>query len=135
MWRATAISRAWRISSWAAQRRSDSSATVGWRPSEGDQVVAGVLDPHAQRLQPARRAERPRVIAEVLPKLTEDRRHREAAEPRAHVGIEAVDRVQEPDAGDLLEVLDRLSGVPVAMGEAAGERQVTPDALSRRRSS
>ena len=43
---------------------------------------------------------------------------------RAHIGIEAVDRVQEPDAGDLLEVLDRLSGVPVAMGEAARERQV-----------
>ena len=67
------------------------------------------------------------MIAEVLAELAEDRRHRERAEPRAHVGIEAVDRVQQPDAGDLLEVLDRLSGVPVAVGEGAREGQVTPD--------
>ena len=69
------------------------------------------------------------MIAEMLSELTDDGRHRERAETSAEVGIEAVDRVQEPDAGDLLEILDRLSRMPVAMGEAPGERQIAPDRL------
>ena len=58
------------------------------------------------------------------PQLTQDRRDCKAAERRPAAGVEAVDRLQEADAGHLLEVLDRLIGVPVSDSEAAGERQV-----------
>ena len=98
------------------------------------QLAAGVLDLQGELLEPAGNPQRPRGVAEMPPQLTQDRRHREAAECGSAVGIEAVDRLQEADAGDLLEVLDRLLGAPVAAGEAAGERQIALEhPVARRR--
>ena len=80
-------------------------------------------------LQPARDMQRPGLVAEVALELAEDGRHREAGELGAATGLEAVDRLDEPDAGDLDEVVERLLAVAVAAGELACEREVALDQL------
>ena len=45
-----------------------------------------------------------------------------ASESSAAVGIEAVDGLDEPERGDLDEIVDRLAGVAEAEGQAAGQR-------------
>src|SRR5204863_5527576 len=90
----------------------------------GRECVPGHLDAHHQLLQLPRRAERPRPVPEVPPQLPQDRRDREAAECGSALRVEAVDRLQEPEAGDLLEVLSRLPGLAIAVRKAAGEWQI-----------
>src|SRR5215208_3717579 len=53
--------------------------------------------------------------------LAEDRRHRVAGECDPAVGIEAVERLDEPEARDLDEVVQRLAVAAVARGEAPRE--------------
>jgi hypothetical protein len=73
--------------------------------------------------------DRPALVAEVPLELTEDRRGGEAGEPVATAGLEAIDRLQQPQARDLDEVVDVLVGVPVAKRQLARERQEAPDEL------
>ena len=61
--------------------------------------------------------------------LAEDRRRRVARELGSAAGLEAVDRLDQPEAGDLHEVVERLVGVAVAEREVAGERDVALDQL------
>jgi hypothetical protein len=63
----------------------------------------------------------------VAPQLAEDRRNGERAERRSAPRIEAVDRVHEPNAGHLLQVLERLAGSRVAAREHVGETHVPLD--------
>jgi hypothetical protein len=86
-----------------------------------------VLDLQTQLLLAARDAQGPGAVTEVTAELTEDRRHGEAGERRLPFGVEAVDRIQEADGSDLLEVVDRLRGVAVAGGEPVREREVALD--------
>ena len=72
---------------------------------------------------------RPAVVAVVALELAGDRRHGEGRELAAAFGVEAVDRAEQPDAGDLHEVVQRLGAAVVAPGEAAGERQEAFDEL------
>jgi hypothetical protein len=65
----------------------------------------------------------------VALELADDRRHRVGREVAAAVGVEAVDRVDEADARDLDEVVERLGAAVVAAGEPAGERQEALDEL------
>ena len=63
-------------------------------------------------------------IAEVALELTEDRGDRVSVKARAAGRIEAVERLQHPQAGDLEEVIDPLTSAAVAKGEAAREGKV-----------
>src|SRR5262245_29649055 len=54
--------------------------------------------------------------------LPEDRRHGEGREGGAAFGIEAVDRLDQPHAGDLDEVVERLGPAGIARRETSRER-------------
>ena len=96
------------------------------------QRLAGRLEPDRQLLQVARHAHRPALVAEVALELAQDRRDGEAREGRLARRIEAVDRLQQPERGDLDQVVERLAAALVAAGELARERQKALDELLAR---
>src|SRR3990170_2373692 len=59
--------------------------------------------------------------------LAEDGRDGEARERRLARGIEAVERLQQAERGDLDQVVERLAAALVAPGEVARQREVAPD--------
>jgi len=67
------------------------------------------------------------VVAVVALQLAGDRGDGERRELAPALGVEAVDRAEQPDAGDLDEVVERLGAAVVAPREAAGERQEALD--------
>src|SRR5204863_9747009 len=73
---------------------------------------------------------RPSVVAEVALELAEDAGDGEGGEADTALGVEAVDRVDQPDARHLLEVLQRDRLAAVAVGEPTGQRQEALDQLS-----
>ena len=87
-------------------------------------LVDGLRDALAELIGVARRADRPRPVPEVVLELTGDRRHHERAERRAPLDVEAVDRPQQGQAGDLHEVVLWLPSSGVAPGYVARQRQI-----------
>jgi len=80
-------------------------------------------------LQVARDVKRPALVAEVALQLAEDRRRGVAGKAGTTARLVAVDRLQEPDVGDLDQILDRLVRVRVAQRQVAGEREEPLDQL------
>ena len=80
---------------------------------------------HRERalLEVARHVQRPSLVAEVALQLAQDRGRGVARELRAAPGLEAVDGLDQAEARDLHEVVERLVGVRVAQRQVAGERQ------------
>jgi hypothetical protein len=72
------------------------------------------------------------VVAVVALELARDRRHRERRELAAALGVEAVDRAEQRDAGDLGQVVVGLGAALVAAGQAPGERQEALEQLVAR---
>jgi hypothetical protein len=73
-------------------------------------------------------------VAEVPLELAEDGRHGVGRERDAAVGLVAVDRLDEPEAGNLQEVVERLAAALVAPRQPAGQGQEALDEnLARRR--
>src|SRR5450759_3087661 len=89
----------------------------------GERVLR-VADPQRALLLAARHVHRPARVAEVAPHLTEDRRHRERGEGMAALRIEAIQRLEQSERSDLLQVLEGLRGLAVPSRETAGERHV-----------
>ena len=84
------------------------------------------MEPGPDLLQAPRHPHRVGPVAEVALDLTGDVRDHERAElgsPR----VEAVDRLDQPDAPDLHEVLVELAACAVSTGEALDERHVLLD--------
>ena len=71
----------------------------------------------------------PDAVAEVALQLAEDRRRGEGGEGDAALGVEAVDRVEQAEVGDLEQVVEGLAGAAVAQGQALGEGHVAPHQL------
>ena len=84
---------------------------------------------HRAFLQTARQAELPDPIAEVASKLAEDRRRRVGRKRLAALGIEAIDRLDQPEACDLHQVVELLGCASVAQGKRSRQRQKAPDQL------
>src|SRR5690349_11172165 len=63
----------------------------------------------------------PPLVAEVALELTEDRGRREARELVATAGLEAFDRAEQPQRGNLDQIVDRFVGVAVAERQLTGE--------------
>ena len=85
----------------------------------GDGLVEGGL----QLPEPPRNSDDVEPVAEVAQHLAVDGRHREGQEIVAAAGLEAVDRQDEADGGDLLEVVEVVAatiGVLAAMCRATG---------------
>src|SRR3954447_7211536 len=96
-------------------------------PELAGQLVGDAVDPHGELLEVARHPDRPPLVAEVALELTEDRRHGEGGERGLALGIEAVDRLQQPERGDLDQVVELLAAALIAAGELAGQRQEALD--------
>ena len=69
----------------------------------------------------ARDVDRPAKITEVALELSEDRRHGEGGEGGTAGQVIAVDRLDQAEARNLQEVIERLAGSAVATGKLAGE--------------
>ena len=93
------------------------------RAGRGGCRLVEPLDAHRELLELARHADRPAAVAVVALERTGDGRHRVGAERHVARGIEALDGLDERQAGDLLEVLERLGAAPVAASQAARQRQ------------
>ena len=104
-------------------RYSASSWTLGGRPVLLGQLLLRLFDLERLLLSSARHVYRPAEVAEVALELTENRRHRERGEGGPALGVEAVDRLDEAQAGDLEKVVERLSRAGVPSGELARQGQ------------
>jgi hypothetical protein len=68
-------------------------------------------------LDGARQMDLPGRVAEVVAQLTDDRRLGEDNERDAALGLVAVDGFDEPDAGGLTQIIERLAPARVAAGK------------------
>src|SRR4051812_31361899 len=91
------------------------------------ELLAARLELDRELLQVARDAHRPAAVAEVALELAQDGGDGETRERRLATWVKAVDRLQQAEAGDLDQVVQRLSPALVAAGELAGERQEATD--------
>jgi hypothetical protein len=73
--------------------------------------------------------QRPALVAEVALQLSEDGGGGVARELRPATGLEAIDGLDQAEARDLEQVVERLVGVGVAKREVAGQRQEALDEL------
>src|SRR5207302_2875569 len=64
-----------------------------------------------QLLQPARKSDGRALVTEVALDLTGDREGGERGELETEVGVEAVDRLDQPEVTDLDDVVERLAPV------------------------
>src|SRR5439155_17029293 len=76
---------------------------------------------------------RPGPVTEMALELAQDRRDGVAGEGDVAIGVEAVDRLDEPERRDLEEVLERLLGALVAARELARQQQEALDERLARR--
>jgi hypothetical protein len=86
------------------------------------EVGDDAVDAQRQPLEVARDAHRPGAVAEMALDLAGHRRDGEARERDAARRVEAVDRLDEAEAGDLEDVVEGLLGALAARGEAACQR-------------
>jgi hypothetical protein len=80
-------------------------------------------------LDPARRSDRPRAVAEVAFQLTTDRRYGVRQEGRRRVDAVSVGGLDQAQVGDLLEIVRVDALAAVAGGDRAGDRCVQDDHL------
>ena len=85
------------------------SATVGWRCRSLGQLGDALSTRSASSCRP-RGTRRPRAVAEVAPDFAQDGRHGVAGERDVAAEVEAIDRLDEPQTGDLEEIVE---GLPV----------------------
>ena len=91
-------------------------------------ALGGLLDLGHELLDRARDADGPAEVAEVALDLAEDRRDGERGERQPAVRVEALDRLQQAERGDLFDVLALWTG-EITTGEVTGERKKTLDEL------
>src|SRR5207237_530444 len=97
------------------------------------QVVDHRPHPQVQLLHPAGNPHGPALVAEVALQLTDDRRGGERRELQPPARIEPLDGLQQPEEGDLDEVLDRLAPVLESAGEVLGQADLRGDDLVAQR--
>src|SRR5262245_41448794 len=80
-----------------------------------------------QLLQPPRNRDRPASVAEVPLQLPDDGREDVRHQLHFAIEIEALDRLDQSDVRDLLEVVDLLAAPRVAIGDATNDRDEALD--------
>ena len=115
------------ISSTEQPIASASSRGVGERPRAWVSSAVAVRDLHPQLLEPPRHPDRPALVAEVALDLADDRRGGVRRELDAALGLEPVDRLDQPDRADLDQVLEGLAAVAEAAGAVLDQREVEVD--------
>ena len=71
----------------------------------------------------------PAEVAEAVPQLSHNRRYCKCSEPSAPLWVKAVDSVEQSDARDLREVVERLGASAVSPREPVGEGENPPNQL------
>src|SRR5436305_666530 len=71
----------------------------------------------------------PALVTEVTLELSQHDRDGVLREGRASIRLEAIHCLQQPAAGHLYEVLERLAGVPIAAGKLACQGDEAHDEL------
>src|SRR5947208_4871913 len=102
---------------------ADRRGAVALSGQVGDRPV----DAQGELLEVAWDPYRPGPVTEMALELAQDRRDGVAGEGDVAIGVEAVDRLDEPERRDLEEVLERLLGALVAARELARQRQEALD--------
>ena len=132
-----------RLPAWWATPASSASSTWSSLTSEhvgqlGDrrrapqpvgQVLLGPPQLEVQLLGPARRPHRPGAVPEVALQLALDRAAGEGRERHPDLGVEALDRVDDGQQGDLAQVVGGDPTPRVARHEVLGDVQVVLDEL------
>ena len=95
------------------------SVLRGSRPSSCSRSLDALVDPPLQLLDPARRAHRPAVVAEVPHHLAADRRTAYVSRSLRGARVEPVHRLGESLVGDLDQVVLRDPTAPVARGNGS----------------
>jgi hypothetical protein len=99
-----------------------------WRTIEVlGQLGHNVLDRLSEVFKASGDPHRPGLVTKVSAHFAGDARYRERQEVVSTVRIEPVDRVNQPDAGDLLEVLQWFASVGVASRNVPGDGRVAHD--------
>jgi hypothetical protein len=73
-------------------------------------------------LEFARHPDSPAVVAEVALEFSEDGGEGKARERESALGVEAVDRLEQAERGDLLEIVG-VGAAVIAASEVGGERK------------
>src|SRR4029078_1584489 len=92
------------------------------------ECFGGLLDLGHELLDRAGHADGPPEVAEVALDLAEDRRDGERRERQPAVRVKALDRLQQTEGGDLLDVLALRTG-EIATGEVTGKGKEALDEL------
>jgi hypothetical protein len=95
------------------------------------ELVARALDVERALLQFAWDSDEPALVAEVALQFAGDGRDREGRERDLAGGVEAVDRVQQPDRGDLDEVVAEVTVAVIASREMTRQREKAATSSSR----
>ena len=101
-------------------------------PELARELLHAVVDLHHALLHAARDVDGPAVVTEVALELAEHRRHRVGRERGLARGVEAVDRLDQPERRHLDEVVERLVGAAVAPRHPPRQRQQARDELLTR---
>src|SRR6516225_7097963 len=95
---------------------------AGRTPGPRGESLLRILNLERELLGAARHVRGPARIAEVALELTDDRWNRERGERVPAGWIEAIDRLDQPEAGDLEQVVEGLARAAVAPRQLARER-------------
>ena len=96
-------------------------------PDRRSQRRALAFDRLRELLEVARRAHHPGDVAEMVAQLAEHGRDGVAGEREPALRLPAVDGLDQPDVGDLDQIVHGLVGVPEAQREGAREREIAFD--------
>ena len=88
--------------------------------------MADGVDAQLELLEVARHADGPAVVAEVALELSEDGGDGKARERESAPGVEALDRLEEAERGDLLEIVG-VGAAVIAASEVVGEGKKAGD--------
>src|SRR3954452_23681541 len=101
-------------------------ADGGGAPELCGQRFGGRVEAQRALLDVAGNPNRPAVVAEVAFELAEDGGDGEAGEGGSARCVEALDRLQQPERGYLVQVVE-IGSSAIAAGEVTGERQVASE--------
>ena len=125
-------SSAWRASETSSSSQAKRSAiwdTVGVCPKLVAELARRLADRHRSLLEPSGQAHLPDAVAKVAAKLAQDGRRRVGDERPSALEVEPVERLDEPQAGDLDQVLELLGGPAVAQRQGPRQGQEAANQL------
>ena len=89
------------------------------------QLAAGVVQLGLKVFDTSGDFDCPSAVSEMSSNLARHRRHGERQKVCSVLDVEAVDRMDQPHAGCLDQIVERLTAVSISAGDVFGQRQAT----------